>query len=238
MTNTRGALGPYYLNNVYYGDALKHGERIPDQSIDLIFTDPPYVRELMYTVEWLGPFANRVLKPTGFLMFYIGTYYKAIAYNACCMMDFWWEMAIEHGNAPMVWARNLFAKHKGVLTFRPSGGIGKPNERILDLYTGGKQSKQYHLWGQSFTEAQYFINAYSKPGDLVLDPFSGGGTTGAVCQHIGRRFLGFDTDIDAVAVSNQRLRNPFYQPNGNGQLELAFASARGVQQMALVGEGT
>ncbi len=47
--------------------------------------------------------------------------------------------------------------------------------------------------------------ASSKPGDLVLDPFFGAGTTGAVAKRLGRRFIGIERDAGYVAVARERI---------------------------------
>jgi modification methylase len=49
------------------------------------------------------------------------------------------------------------------------------------------------------------ILASSKPGDVVLDPFFGTGTTGAVAKYLGRRFIGIERDADYVAVARERI---------------------------------
>jgi site-specific DNA-methyltransferase (adenine-specific) len=49
------------------------------------------------------------------------------------------------------------------------------------------------------------VQASSAPGDPVLDFFAGSGTTGAVAQALGRRFLLVDESPDAVAVMHARL---------------------------------
>ncbi|MFT6557904.1 DNA-methyltransferase [Sneathiella sp.] len=53
------------------------------------------------------------------------------------------------------------------------------------------------------------IAASSKEGDLVLDPFMGSGTTARVAQILGRRSIGFDINPDYVALTQQRLCEPF-----------------------------
>ena len=64
------------LNYILTGDARDLCKDIPDASIDLIFTDPPYIKEHMHLYQWLSGEASRVLKPDGFLMTYVGTYWK------------------------------------------------------------------------------------------------------------------------------------------------------------------
>jgi site-specific DNA-methyltransferase (adenine-specific) len=50
-----------------------------------------------------------------------------------------------------------------------------------------------------------FVHASSRPGDLVLDPFAGSGTLGAVAAASGRRYLLMDSSADAVRVMRERL---------------------------------
>lgn len=52
---------------------------------------------------------------------------------------------------------------------------------------------------------EHFLHLHTKPGDLVLDPFAGSGTTGVACARSGRRFLGFELDKHWVDVANQRI---------------------------------
>ena len=53
---------------------------------------------------------------------------------------------------------------------------------------------------------ELLVRASSNPGDLVLDPFAGVGTCPAVCQRLGRRFIGIEQDDTFVEASNVRLR--------------------------------
>jgi site-specific DNA-methyltransferase (adenine-specific) len=49
------------------------------------------------------------------------------------------------------------------------------------------------------------LRASTNPHDLVLDPFCGSGTTGAVCARLGRRFIGFELDEKYLAVAAKRV---------------------------------
>ena len=53
---------------------------------------------------------------------------------------------------------------------------------------------------------QRIIESASKEGDIVLDPFMGGGTTLAVAERLGRRFIGIDQSAMSMKVTEQRLR--------------------------------
>ena len=51
------------------------------------------------------------------------------------------------------------------------------------------------------------IGCASAPGDLVVDPFSGSGTTGCVCKELGRRYIGIETQEAFVELSRQRIKS-------------------------------
>ncbi len=50
------------------------------------------------------------------------------------------------------------------------------------------------------------VQASSQPGDLVLDPFAGSGTLGAVARELGRRFVLIDQNPEAIRVMEARLQ--------------------------------
>jgi site-specific DNA-methyltransferase (adenine-specific) len=51
----------------------------------------------------------------------------------------------------------------------------------------------------------WVIENYTKPGDLILDPYAGSGTTGLACQMLGRRFIGIEREAEYVEIINRRL---------------------------------
>jgi site-specific DNA-methyltransferase (adenine-specific) len=59
------------------------------------------------------------------------------------------------------------------------------------------------------------LRASTNPHDLVLDPFCGSGTTGAVCARLGRRFVGFDTDPDFLSLAVNRIKDEVENPQGS-----------------------
>lgn len=55
------------------------------------------------------------------------------------------------------------------------------------------------------------VRDFTDPGELVLDPFAGSGTTGVACKRLGRRFLGFERDPKFHAAAVKRLDNTSQQ---------------------------
>ena len=56
------------------------------------------------------------------------------------------------------------------------------------------------------SEARYFVTRLTEAGNLVVDPFVGGGTSPLACKASGRRWLATEIDKDTVAVARKRLR--------------------------------
>lgn len=67
-----------------------------------------------------------------------------------------------------------------------------------------KGSKHPAIYPAKVVEA--FLSLLTKPGDLVLDPFVGSGTTAAACVRTGRRFVGFELNPDYCAEAEARIR--------------------------------
>jgi site-specific DNA-methyltransferase (adenine-specific) len=63
--------------------------------------------------------------------------------------------------------------------------------------------KAYHHWQQSLQGFIDIVQRFTEPGDTVLDPFMGSGTTGVACLYLNRRFIGCDNDPSAVAIATQ-----------------------------------
>jgi site-specific DNA-methyltransferase (adenine-specific) len=53
--------------------------------------------------------------------------------------------------------------------------------------------------------ARDHVASWSNPGDLVLDPFSGSGTTAKAAKTLGRQFIGLEVNPDYCAIAEQRL---------------------------------
>ena len=192
---------------IYLGDARELVQYIPDHSIDLIFTDPPYVRDSIDSYGWLAQEASRILAPNGFLMAYVGNYWKDEAMVQMREhMAYFWDYTIIHGKAqPLQRNRNTRSTTKSILCYRLPGSTSLPNVEVKSAYQGSSASKEYHPWGQPVDEATYYIRCFSEPDDLVLDPFIGGGTTAVACEQSNRSWLGFEMDPRHARVAQNRV---------------------------------
>lgn len=194
-----------FLNQIVTGDARELAKDIPDNSIDLIFTDPPYIKKYMHLYGWLAEEASRVLKPGGFCLAYAGVYYKLQVMEYLSQhLDYFWDfVSVGAGAAPIMWQRKIISRHKSILAF--SKGPGLPRTNVLSMWVGSGEDKRFHTWGQDESTARYYIDCFSRPGQIIWDPFCGGGTTPYVCKVLDRNFIAYEIDPDQAEIANRRL---------------------------------
>lgn len=178
-------------------------------SVDAIVTDPPYNAEGVALFGDLGAFAARVLKPGRLLACYVGKLAldEEIAALARHLEWCWAGAVFLPGRHAQIRTRMIRSRWRPVLLF--SNGPYLPRGWLLDTTTSdgqGEKSLDDHHWQQTLGPFVWWLNQLTKPGELVIDPFVGGGTTGLACLTTGRRFLGCDLDPGAVSLTTERLR--------------------------------
>ena len=204
---------PYWQENgitIYCGDALELASKtIPSQSVDLIFTDPPYPKEFHYLYKWLAGEAVRVLKPNGFLIAYAGPYWKDVVmgYFGNELQYFYDFILVHKGNTSILWPRKIISGYKSVLCYHKKGEKPLPQMNVLGQWDGTGGDKRFHLWGQEETSARYYVDCFTKPGDTVVDYFLGGGTTAEVCKRLGRKFIGIEIEPKYFDIACERIEN-------------------------------
>lgn len=69
--------------------------------------------------------------------------------------------------------------------------------------------KQFHEWGQSLGGMKDIVERFTDPGDVILDPFTGGGTTGVAAVSMGRRFIGTDIERGNIETTERRVKEAY-----------------------------
>jgi site-specific DNA-methyltransferase (adenine-specific) len=88
-----------------------------------------------------------------------------------------------------------------------SGGKHALWEHPIDAIASKKsgEGRSQHLTPKPLSLMLELVADFTDPGDLVLDPFCGSGTTGVACLRLGRRFIGVEKDATYAAVARERL---------------------------------
>lgn len=173
---------------------------VPDGSVDLILTDPPYPAEYLPLWSDLAKHAARLLAPSGMLAAMSGqTHLPEVMTRLGEHLPYRWIMAyLIPGAATVVHARRVSTQWKPVLVY------GSSERRLHDVATSKMADKDFHGWGQSESGMYALLSLLADPGATVIDPFLGGGTTAVVAQAHGCHFVG--CDIDEAAVIRARSR--------------------------------
>lgn len=198
---------PEILPGVYAEDFFIGADRIADESVQLIFTDPPYDRDSVDLYRKAAKVAARILKPGGSFIAYSGQknlpeVYGLINHPA---LRYWWTFAGVHsGEHQMLQKLGIRCGWKPIVWY-VKGTRGDVSEVLSDVITGARE-KTHHEWQQAEAEAAHFIEKLTSPDGLVVDFFLGSGTTKIAADKLGRRFIGFEIDRETAEQAAERVR--------------------------------
>ena len=245
------------LNSILQGDCIDMMRALPDDSIDLIFADPPYNLQLKgtlhrpdnsevaavtdhwdqfdsfaaydrFTREWLAE-ARRILKPDG-AIWVIGSYHNIFRVGSALQdAGFWllndviWRKSnpmpnfrgkrLTNAHETLIWASK---SETSKYTFNYEAlkvlndDVQMRSDWVLPICTGherlkGKDGAKAHPTQKPQSLLHRVLVGTTNPGDVVLDPFFGTGTTGAVAKMLGRNWIGIEREDDYIAAAQARL---------------------------------
>lgn len=214
---------------VVHADALDLLADLPDGSVDLLLTDPPYrVTDNAWDAQWAGDedFWEWTVAWLSAARPKMGPDHAAFVFCDADWVPRMSEALTAAGYAPRhlcVWHhRNLVGKRPGSGTFAATyeafwhcgGDLTLPDEWSDDRWdvqtvaapqSNGVADRAYHPTQKPLELMRRLVRCGSPPGGLVLDPFAGSGTTAVACRDEGRRCLAGDQDDEFVRVAWGRL---------------------------------
>ena len=223
MNNWHPDIPKEYRNQIVTGDARELTKRIPDESIDLIFTDPVYDRIEDY--EWLAETAARVLKPDSTCLVWIANpriehVLRVMGKYLAFVMPFVYTVP---GKGYMMFSRTTFVWSTLCLWFEK--GHSRKTGAKPDTVIGGGRTAFGHKWNKN---PDAFINWTGIFPGTVFDPFTGGGTIPAVCKILSRNYIAFEIDPATAEMARERVLNtqpPLFVPEPE-QLALSIGERR------------
>ncbi|MCK4258060.1 MAG: hypothetical protein KAX49_03730 [Halanaerobiales bacterium] len=201
------------INTIINGDSLEIIQNIPDDSIDFIFTDPPYnvgkvydkygdnlnnTEYLNWSLKWFSE-CNRISKC---IVFTPGIYNLKMWIN---IKEPLWILAwiLKNGMS-----RNRL---RGFINWEPVLVYGKIKKRIFqDIYYAPLTNQKNIGTHPSPKPLRLFydlIKDFTEEGDIVLDPFVGAGTSVVAAKSLKREFIGIDISKTYCETTEKRLRN-------------------------------
>ena len=219
------------------GDCKKLLRTLPDSSVDLVITDPPYE---FHSGKGGGAFgrekrsyhgelydggnldkgiSNTVLEELVRVMKKINIYIWCNKNQLRQYMDFFedrgatTELLTWHKTNPVPTCNNKYLSDTEYILFFRGKGVNIYGEyKTKHKYYVTPTNKQDKLlWGHPTVKPEGIIENLilnsSKEGEMILDPFMGSGTTGAVAKRLGRDFTGFEIEEQWFNVAKRRIEN-------------------------------
>jgi site-specific DNA-methyltransferase (adenine-specific) len=194
-------------SELLYGDFRETLKDIPDNSIDLIFADPPYKKQDLHICNDLAAFAARVLKPGRSIMLYTGGYEipEVIDYLRNAGLKYWFYVFVKHiGGLSRLWDKKVTVDGKVLLWF-VKGERPEYHEPIRNFIESTPPDKSVHDWSQSVAEAEYIISNLTVKNEVVLDPFLGSGTTAIAALKLNRKIIGTEIQEDTFNMTKNKI---------------------------------
>ena len=182
---------------------------VGDCTVDAIITDPPYGEQAIPVYKALGAVASRVLKPGAPCIVLTGQMYLPEVLQAMSeTLEYRWTLAYltPGGQSPQIWPHKVNTFWKPLL-WMAKAPASAPAEWRGDVVKTpvNDNDKRFHGWGQNVAGFTEIILRFTHPQDVILDPFVGGGTTGAAAVAQNRSFIGFDNEQATVDVARARI---------------------------------
>ena len=181
-----------------------------------------------FTREWLDQ-ARRILKDTG-TIWVIGSYHNIYRVGSLLQdADFWilndivWRKSnpmpnfrgtrFTNAHETLIWCAKD-EKSRYTFNYRAMKALNDDlqmrSDWLLPICAGGERLKgddgsKAHPTQKPEALLYRILLACTKPGDVVLDPFFGTGTTGAVARRLGRRWIGIERESAYVKVARERI---------------------------------
>lgn len=190
-----------------HGDFRDRLADLPDGSVDLIVTDPPYPAEFLPLWSDLSEVAARILKPSGVLLAMSGKIHLDQVMQALGKhLQYGWVYALPlPGSHTRILARRVLQAWKPWLAYSngpwPSGQL----EWNIDLLDGSSRHKARYRWEQDPDGCRLLIESLTQPGGVVVDPFTGTGAFGVAARAFDRTFIGVEMDGDRYQSIVERL---------------------------------
>ena len=189
-----------------HGDCLDVLRTLEAGSVDAVVTDPPYPSEFLHLWEPFAAESCRVLRDGGELITLCGNYQlpAVMAAFAKTSLRYWWTCGMLSS------ASMKFLGKKVCVYWKPALWYVKGKKRRAfdiprDMVKNNKPEKKVHPWEQGVEWFRHWCECICYPGETVLDPFMGSGTTGVACVQTGRKFIGIEIDEGYFKIAEKRI---------------------------------
>jgi len=178
------------------------------KGVPLVLSDIPYEKSFLPHLERLARAVAASLAPQGSAVFMTGQMYMPEYYAAfSAHLAYRWTMAyvLPQGLAPRVWPRKACPMWKPVMIFQRKDCLAARQWIRRDTLDAGALEAKIHAHQQDVPGMRALIDLFSEPGETVVDPCMGSGTTGVAALLAGRHFVGGDIRRETFEMASKRI---------------------------------
>lgn len=207
-----------FINRIICGDALDLIKNLPNESIDLILTDPPYgiekqgiknSKDLQIFYKIL-PECYRVLKKDSFFITFFSTKLLPEIFKKN-PFSYYWQFVL---NCPLGSVRSPigFSKYMSCFIFKKGNPkVVRWNKDIFNDTPSKMVEPDEGFINHPSPKPKRFIiellKMFSNEEDIVLDTFIGSGSTAVACNLINRKYIGFEINKEYCKLAESRISN-------------------------------
>lgn len=225
---------------LWHGDCLELMKNIPDGSVDLVLTDPPYGMAFKsnYRKEKYNEIKND--KSLEWLEKYVGECFRILKYNTAVYFLCSWhnvdvfKQAIEKKfkiKNILIWEKNntsmgdlkaSYAPKYEMIIFAHKGRKLLNGFRYADIIKANRTGNKLHPTEKPVDLLELFIKNSSDENAVVFDGFMGSGSTGVACVNTNRRFIGIELDEGYFNIAKKRIEEAIQGVFDMGVLEYVY----------------
>jgi site-specific DNA-methyltransferase (adenine-specific) len=204
-----------FLNQIICGDCLEVMRDIPDKSVDLVVTDPPYGINIASNGKVGGTkkakltdygvctwdkfipskeYFQEMMRVSKNQIIFGGNYFVEHLYNSPCWIVWDKDNSGNFADCELAWTSFKTAVRK--IKYRWNGMLQENMK---------KKEYRFHPTQKPIGLFEWILDNYSDPNSIILDPFLGSGTTAIAAHNTGRFFIGIEKEPKYVEIARKRV---------------------------------
>jgi site-specific DNA-methyltransferase (adenine-specific) len=201
-------------NHLIHGDCIESLRQMPDKSVTLALTDPPYG----LNIAWAGSIGGN------------GRAFTPKKWDKAVPAREYFDEMLRVSKHQVIWGGNMFShllpQSRCWLVWYKKDGLPRNdfsdcelawtsfdrnsmvfNSRWSGFVRDSKEKRYAHPTQKALDVMKWCVLEFSHPGETILDPFCGSGSSLVAAAMLSRRYIGIDREEEYIAIARERLQD-------------------------------